>query len=222
MQRQVTAELLDRDEGTPAEIAASLRDLRSINRRLGGISTTRLLLAQAMHAQGLHSASLLDAGSGDGYMIGVVAASLRRNGLSLRITLLDRAASHMAGAAYPAVVGDALALPFAAASFDFVTCNLLAHHLEPAELIEFIAGARAVCRVAVIVNDLRRHWLHLWLARIGGLVYRSRITRHDAVASVRRAYTIHEWRNMLRGFNVEITTHFLFRIGIVIWKQSDG
>jgi len=221
MQRRVTSELLDRDEGTPAEIAASLRDLRAINRKLGGISTTYQLLSRTMQARGLRSASVLDAGSGDGYVIGAVAAKLRREGRTLDIVLLDRAASHLSGAPFPTVVGDALALPFAGASFDFVTCNLLAHHFEPSELVQFIGGALAVSRVAVIVNDLRRHRLHLWLSRAGAVLYRSRITRHDSVASVRRAYTENEWRDMLRGFNLEVTTHFLFRIGVVVWKRSD-
>jgi SAM-dependent methyltransferase len=220
MQRHVTAEFLDRDEGTPAEIADSLRDLRSINRWLGGTATTHRLLARAMRAREMRSATLLEAGSGDGYLIGAVASRLHREGRSLRVVLLDRAVTHLLDAPFPGVVGDALALPFAGASFDFVTCNLLAHHFEPPELARFVRGALAVSRVAIIINDLRRHWLHLWLSRAGGLLYRSRVTRHDSVASVRRAYTVSEWRDMLRGFNLEITTHFLFRIGVIVWKPS--
>ena len=40
MKRIVTTEWLDSDKGTPAEVAASLADLRGINRRFGGVATT--------------------------------------------------------------------------------------------------------------------------------------------------------------------------------------
>ena len=40
MKRVLTPELLDTDSGTPAEVAASLGDLRRINRWFGGVATT--------------------------------------------------------------------------------------------------------------------------------------------------------------------------------------
>ena len=40
MKRVATAELLDTDSGTPAEVEASLGDLRRINRWFGGVATT--------------------------------------------------------------------------------------------------------------------------------------------------------------------------------------
>ena len=40
MKRVVIPELLDTDCGTPSEVAASLGDLRRINRWFGGVTTT--------------------------------------------------------------------------------------------------------------------------------------------------------------------------------------
>ena len=63
-----------------------------------------------------------------------------------------------------------------------------------------------VCRVAVLINDLVRDGLHLSLVYAGLPLYRSRLTRHDAPASVRQAYTpaemqpcwrkreLHDWK----------------------------
>jgi len=78
-----------------------------------------------------------------------------------------------------------------------------------------------VCRRAVIINDLIRHPVHLAMVLAGSPLYRSRLTRHDAPASVRQAYTIDEMRDMLRGTTaarVEISRHYLFRMGVIVWK----
>jgi hypothetical protein len=78
-----------------------------------------------------------------------------------------------------------------------------------------------VARHAFFVHDLVRHPLHLALAYAGFPLYRSRVTRHDAPASVKNAYTIEEMRSMLLSGGaerVEISTYFLFRMGAIAWK----
>ena len=67
MKRIPTRELLDTDSGTPAEIAASLADLRRVNRWFGGVSTTQWMIELVSEAIGKSSLSLLEvaAGSGD-------------------------------------------------------------------------------------------------------------------------------------------------------------
>ena len=87
---------------------------------------------------------------------------------------------------------DALSAPFADSSFDLVSCSLFVHHLSPEVVVEFAREALRVCRLAVLVNDLVRHPLHLALAYAGAPLYRSRITRNDAPASVKQAYTVEE------------------------------
>ena len=67
MKRVATAELLDTDSGTPAEIADSLSDLRRFNRWLGGISTTRSMIEQVATELGVQSLSLLEVAAGSGY-----------------------------------------------------------------------------------------------------------------------------------------------------------
>ena len=121
-----------------------------------------------------------------------------------------------------AVAGDALALPFRSASFDLLSSTLFAHHLSPQELVQFVNEALRVCRVAVLINDLVRHPLHLSLVYAGMPLYRSRLTRHDAPASVRQAYTVEEMQSLLSqtsAARVEIHRHYLFRMGVVAWKH---
>jgi hypothetical protein len=222
MKRVVTPELLDTDSGTPAEVATSLADLRRVNRWFGGVATTQQMVLRVARQLKTLSLSLLEVAAGSGYVPESARQRLHDRGLSLEVTLLDRAPSHL-GNGSRAVVGDALALPFRDASFDVLSSNLFAHHLGPQELPQFVEEALRVCRVAVLINDLVRHPLHMSLVYAGLPLYRSRLTRHDAPASVRQAYTPEEMRTLLahtRATRVEIHRHYLFRMGVIVWKTS--
>lgn len=223
MKRKVISELLDADAGTPAEIATSLTDLRRINRWFGGLATTQSLIENVAAKRGLRSLSLLEVAAGASQVPEVVRVNLQKRGIEIDVTLLDRAATHFnkSSNGSRAVVGDALALPFADGSFDIVCSCLFVHHLLPHEVVQFVDGSLRVSRVAVLINDLIRHPIHLALVHTGRPLYRSRITRHDAPASVQQAYTMEEMLDLLKQTNAakaEVSRHFLFRMGVVIWK----
>lgn len=220
MKRVVTPELLDTDSGTPAEIAGSLADLRLINRWFGGAATTSAMVEHVARKVNATTLSFLEVAAGSGDVPEVARQQLQHRGLQLETTLLDRAHSHLKNGKR-AVVGDALALPFADGSFDLIGCCLFAHHLSPEQLKGFVVEALRVCRVAVLINDLIRHPLHVALIYAGYPLYRSRLTRHDAPASVRAAYTREEMRGLLQqtaAARVEIRRHYLFRMAAIAWK----
>ena len=223
MLRRPTEELLDTDAGTPAEVAASLADLRGFNRWFGGIATTRVLVERVATGTHANELSLLEVAAGSGYLPARVRHQLARRNLTLNVTLLDRALTHMRnGYSAPRVAADALALPFPDNSFDLVSSSLFAHHLSPNDLSRFFTEALRVCRHAVLINDLIRHPLHLALVYAGTPLYRSRLTRHDAPASVRQAYTVKEMSDLLQlayPARLEIRRYFLFRMGLIAWKH---
>jgi ubiquinone/menaquinone biosynthesis C-methylase UbiE len=221
MKRVAISELLDTDAGTPDEVAVSLCDLRRINRWFGGVATTEDMVDCVARETKRSSLSLLEVAAGSGYVPETARQRLERHGLHLQVTVLDRAPSHLSNG-HPAVAGDALALPFRDASFDLLSSNLFAHHLSPQELVQFVDEALRVCRVAVLINDLVRHPLHMSLVYAGMPLYRSRLTRHDAPASVRQAYTPEEMQKLLAkssAARVEIHRHYLFRMGVIVWKR---
>ncbi len=221
MRRIVIPELLDDDLGTLAEIAASLRDLQRINDWFGGTQTTTHLLRRIAQTCQCRSLSLLELGAGNGHVPIVAKQQLGRDGFELQITLLDRVGSHLPQHGIAAVVADALQLPFREDAFDVVGCNLVAHHFEPEGLQKLACEALRVARMAVLINDLIRSRVHLALAYAGLPLFRSRLTWHDAPASVRRAYTLEEMRSILSGTaarRIEVSTHYLYRMGIVLWK----
>ena len=222
MKRVVVEELLDSDAGTPQEVAGSLRDLRMFNSWFGGVHTMSSLLRRVAQKRGLKEISWVDVAGGEGYVATRTQQSLARSGISSHPVILDRAPTHLSKT-HPAVCGDALALPFRDNSFDAVGCSLFLHHLEPDDILRFVKEGLRVARHAFLVQDLQRHPLHLGLSYLGMPIYRSRITRHDAVASVQRAYTVEEVRTVLSRIapaeNIEIRKFFLFRMGVIVWKQ---
>jgi len=220
MKRRPSLELLDTDAGTPREVAGSLCDLQMFNRYFGGVRASEKLIRRATADAPGPTLSLLEVAAGAGYVPSQVRRRLSTP--DIQITLLDRARTHLNGN-HRAVVADALTLPFADSSFDLVSSNLFVHHLAPQDLQRFAQEALRVSRVAVVINDVIRHPLHLALTYAGFPLYRSRITRNDAPASVRQGYTVAEMRDLLKPLDIpriEISTHYLYRMGIIAWKQA--
>jgi hypothetical protein len=222
MKRVVIPELLDDDAGTPAEVAVSLTDLGRINRWFGGVRVLSRLVERVAAQSGRRELTLLDVAGARGELPARAAEQLREKNIRLETTVLDRATSHLEPG-NRSVVGNALALPFRDASFDLVSSSLFVHHLEPPEVRQFVNEALRVSRLAVLINDLRRHPVHLGLVYAGLPLYRSRLTRHDAPASIRRAYTPAEMRDLLgqtTAASMELRTYYLYRMGIIAWRNG--
>ncbi len=226
MKRVVTPELLDSDAATPAEVQQTLADLRRINRWFGGISTTRRMLEKVVARLGKHSSArkeltLLDVGAGSGDVSLTAARQIQRKA-QVRVTLMDRMPAHLPRNGTGTVAGDVLALPFLDNSFDLMTCSLLIHHLEREQIVKFVNDALRIARVAVLLNDLRREPLHLALMYAGYPLF-SRLTLHDGIASVRRAYTAQELKAILGNTDaaaVEMENLYLYRMGLIVWKSA--
>jgi ubiquinone/menaquinone biosynthesis C-methylase UbiE len=221
MQRVNTPEILDSPDCPPAEVEKSLGDLSRINRWFGGVATTKKLVEQVTATTGKKHFSLLEVAAGHGEVPRVARKQLARDGISLDVTLLDRTHSHLLPGKH-SVVADALALPFPDNSFDLVSSSLFAHHLEPAELARFAEEALRVSRCALLINDLIRHPLHLALVYAAFPLMRSYVSRVDGVASVRKAYVPEVMRKIIANGHfdrkVDISRHYLFRMGAIVWK----
>jgi ubiquinone/menaquinone biosynthesis C-methylase UbiE len=225
MKRVSTPELLDSDACPASEVNASLDDLCRVNRWFGGVATTHALIKRVAHQTGARQFSLLEVASGSGDVPRIVAQRLANDGIGLDVTLLDNLRSHLetrSDHVGRALVADALALPFRDRQYDLVSCNLFAHHLEPVDLGRFVREALRVSRRAVLINDLVRHPLHVALVYAGFPLLRSRVSRHDGVASVRGAYVPEEMLEILSSNaparQIEISRHYLFRMGVIVWK----
>jgi SAM-dependent methyltransferase len=203
-------ELLDGPLDDPDVLAGNLRDLRWINRRLGGVE----LSASAIDALAAHRAelTLLDVGTGGADIPLALLQAADRRGRRLAVMGIDnrpevvtvaRLAAQAASVGLERLeiqVGDGRAMPFPDRSYDVAHASLLLHHLAPDEAVALLTEMGRVARLGVVINDLDRGWL-AWLGAwlVGHLLTGNRYTRHDAPLSVRRAYRADEAADLLRA-----------------------
>jgi len=222
MRRVVQHEHLDGALDDRATLEGNLRDLRRINRFLGGadlsVRAIRGLLEPPSPAGGtrLEDLHLLDIGTGAADIpLAIVGAkgpwrTARVVAVDSRAEIIDAAlAISPELASHPNVslaVADGLRLPYGAGAFDVAHASLVLHHLEPDDAVRFLRELRRVARVGVVVNDLERGrlaWLGGWL--LLHAMTRNRFTLHDGPLSVRRAYTRPEARDLLTEAGLRAT-----------------
>jgi ubiquinone/menaquinone biosynthesis C-methylase UbiE len=220
MERRTDAvELLDGPLNDPVTLTANLRDLRRVNRWLGGVRLSEDAIdALAAHRQGL---TVLDVGTGGADIPLALLERARKRGRGLTIVGLDSRPEILAAAALanPGLattdglelhVGDGRSLPYPDRSFDVAHVSLVLHHLTPEGAVELLREMARVARLGVVVNDLDRGRLAFtgaWL--ISHLLTANRYTRHDAPLSVQRAYRATEMVALLR--DAELTPVATFR-----------
>jgi ubiquinone/menaquinone biosynthesis C-methylase UbiE len=209
MERRTDAvELLDGPLTDPVTLAANLRDLRRINRWLGGVR----LSADAIDALAAHrhELTILDVGTGGADIPLALLERARKRGRGLTIAGLDSrpeilAAAALANRGLPTAdgldlhVGDGRSLPYPDLSFDVAHVSLVTHHLSPEAAVTLLREMARVARLGVVVNDLDRGrlgFMGAWL--LGHVLTANRYTRHDAPLSVQRAYTASEMVALLR------------------------
>jgi ubiquinone/menaquinone biosynthesis C-methylase UbiE len=223
LKRVSQPEILDGPNVDPREVELSLADLRTVNHFFGGIRTSEALFRRVIQERSLKELSVLDVGSGSGDVPRSISQRLRPDGVKMSITFFDQHENHLprhnGDPLLHNMTGDALRLPFVENWFDIVSCSLFLHHLEPDEARRFAEQAFCVARHAVIINDLVRSPLHHSLLHLWRPFFRARTAYLDGLTSVRRSYTPVEIEEMFRGIGrVEITRHFFYRMGIIIWK----
>jgi len=221
-------ELMDAPDLDLEELAGNLRDIRRVNRLLGG---TAIILR---HLPGLIAAAptgrrldILDLATGSADIPLAVAGWARKRNVDLHITASDYSAEMLAQAerqiaGHPAISlrqYDARAVPLPDASFDIVLCSLSLHHLPPADAVRVLREMDRLCRVGFILNDLYRSKAGYLAAKAAAqLTTRNRLTRNDAPLSVLRAYTPGELRELLREAGIHdaaISRHRWFRMAAV-------
>ncbi len=202
--RRPTREWLDEPALVPiSEVRQNLEDLRAVHTWGGARSLERHLAARirALGASG-RPLRILDVGAGSGDLAGRLQRGLRRRGHRASVVALDlrwrhlltgRAMASSSQAPAAAVAADAFRLPFADAAFDLAISTLFFHHFSPEENRRLLSEMSRVAPHGVSVFDLRRHRAPaLFVSLVGPLIFRSRVSVHDGLASVNQAYTLDE------------------------------
>jgi ubiquinone/menaquinone biosynthesis C-methylase UbiE len=210
-------ELLDEHDAPRGEMERSLRDLRRINRWLGGIAVYRRVVKQLLGDR--DRATVLELGAGTADLVDALPPSMKTIALDFKFDHLLFLREHSRARR---VVGDATRLPFRDGSVDAITSAHFFHHFSPDENVNILTDAMRVARVGVAVNDTRRHYAPLlFMLLAGALRLVGRITAYDGPASVRRGYTAAE--ALAVGERVPASRRKVlklvpFRFGLLMWK----
>lgn len=174
------------------EALDSLRDLRFVNRWLGGRGP--LHAAVRPHLEAAAAPRLLDVGCGSGDVAAFLAGSCSRPVLATGVDIKPLHVRQVPPQIRP-VVADVRALPFPERSFDVVLTSLFLHHFDGGEPAAVLARLYSLCRRALVVTDLRRAWVPYAFGRATfRWLFRSRVSVADGLLSIRRAFTEPELR----------------------------
>ncbi|QQS45088.1 MAG: methyltransferase domain-containing protein [Acidobacteriota bacterium] len=220
--RSSEPELIDGSDYSFEEYIDTLADLRRINRLLGGRSAMIRRLLPMILEIGKSEVSLLDVGTGSADIPLEIVNRARRHGIRVQFVVLDLnevAALEARRLTAPCpeisvVRADALNLPFAAESFDFVLASLFLHHFENPSAVRLIKSFARVAGRAFIINDLRRHPIAYYSIRLLATVFtQNRLVRHDAAVSVLRGFIEPDITDISNraGITLEIHRHFPYR-----------
>lgn len=222
--RSEKLERIDTGDYTAEEYDRFLSDIRLVNRYAGDSRALKKTLLSAIKRSDLQEFSVLDVGAGSGELLRVIAKLARTEKRSAALTgleLNERSAraileESVKFAEINSVRGNALRLPFADESFDFVISSLFTHHLTNEQIIECLKEMSRVSRRRIFVIDLERSPVALGFYKIFCAVFRiSRLVREDGSLSILRGFKTVELADLAEKANLrnaKVEKCFPFRI----------
>ncbi len=231
--RSEEKEFLDDLNCEGEDLKQNLRELKFINKWLGGNNVTFSGLEQALKntppKTNLHIADL---GCGGGDILELIAKWGRKNNKTLALTGVDANAFiiHYAKentAAYPEInyeIQNIFSDEFSRMKFDIVNCTLFCHHFDDDSLVKLFSQLKNQINIAIVLNDLHRHWFAYYsISWLTALFSRSYMVKNDARLSVLRGFHKKELETIIRkaGFtNFSIRWKWAFRWEVVMYLNS--
>lgn len=223
-QRSFQPELMDTEHVDLAQFRQCLGELETINRWTFAYRPTLRWLESIARA---HPVSvILDVGSGGGDMLRRILQVRKGPGSETSLIGVDlnpwsKQAAEEWSKDLPIVFVTGDMFQFEPGStVDIIISSLFAHHLDDAQLVQFLRWMESRATKGWFINDLHRHWLPYYFIKAAtGLLSRNRFIKHDAAVSVSRAFTRADWQRLLNAADiptdqVRIRWHFPFRISV--------
>ena len=228
-QRSREKEIMDDLDCSGPVLEQTLRELKTINRLLGGNGVTNRGLSQVVQRFPQDHYSLVDLGCGGGDMIAVMQAWASKKHIPIQFIGVDANANTIAlakerQAALSEVhwqVANVFDSTFLEEQVDIATCTLFTHHFTDEELVQLFQGLKRKVRLAIVINDLHRHpiayysikWLTRWFSK-------SPMVQNDAALSVLRSFKRRDWKLIFEEAGlgkVEIHWRWAFRWQICVY-----
>ncbi|WP_425393000.1 methyltransferase domain-containing protein [Ekhidna sp.] len=204
-QRSHEIEIMDDLSISGEVVDQTLRELNTINKRLGGNQISIAAFKQL--SRGKDEIILADLGCGGGDIMEEMASWSRKMNMNASFIGIDANENivHYAEKntrkfheiTYQAI--NIFSTEFRQQTFDIIHCCLFVHHFTTEQLIELFGQFKKQARVGVIINDLHRHPLAYWsISLLTSLFSKSTMVRNDAAISVARGFKKHELKEIMR------------------------
>jgi 2-polyprenyl-3-methyl-5-hydroxy-6-metoxy-1,4-benzoquinol methylase len=222
-QRSTEKELMDDLNCSGEELDQTLRELKTINKWLGGNYVTTSGLSRIFKAYPQESYAIGDIGCGGGDMIRVMdkwAKNQKKHviftGIDANRNIIDLARVRLND--IPEIswkVQNVFSKDFSDEKVDISTCTLFTHHFTDSELIGLLESLKAKSKLGIVINDLHRHWFAFYSIKFLTSVFsKSVMVRNDASLSVLRSFSQKDWEYILQKAeitNFKISWHWAFR-----------
>ncbi len=205
--RSYELERLDTGDYTPKEYAKWQREMKFIHGVFGESRALKRTLFRDLEASECTEFSALDVGAGSGgLMIELRKWTTAHKSFLVGAELDAVAAGTIKANDLAAVRCDALQMPFANDSFDYVFCSLFLHHLSDAAARRLIEEMGRVAAKRIYVIDLNRHPTAYYFYKFFGSLFLQRFTLEDGSLSILRSFNPKELKDLGKnGGLVDVT-----------------
>lgn len=200
-------ERLDVGDYTEEEYAKWQWEMKFINRVLGDMRALRLSLWRELRESEAKKISVLDVGAGSGELLREIKDCVKSKETFLVGAELNaeaaRSINRNSSGEILSVQCNALQLPFADNSFDYIISSLFLHHLNDEQALMLMKEMSRVAREKFFVIDLHRHPAAYYLYKTFGKIFLQRFTQEDGALSILRSFQPDELQRLAKKANIE-------------------
>jgi 2-polyprenyl-3-methyl-5-hydroxy-6-metoxy-1,4-benzoquinol methylase len=227
--RSVQKEIMDDLDVDGPILVQTLKELKTINKLLGGNQVTTSALKKITDAYPNRMFTIADIGCGGGDMIRVMADWAKAQKVNCQFIGIDANPNTIAAAKDNLEdlenvffhVQNVFEKSFLDQEVDIITCTLFTHHFTEKELIALFNNFTNKAKLAIVINDLHRHPLAFYSIKLlTSLFSKSPMVKNDGPLSVLRSFRKKEIEDLMKAsglYNFEISWQWAFRWKIIAY-----
>jgi len=228
--RSSQPEIMDDFQLQGNELNKLLKDLKVVNRYLGGFNITKNAIEELLAKYNKKDEiTILDLGCGDGEQLKECANWAEQKGWKVNFIGVD-ANQHILDIAkqntskYPSISFQCLDITKEdIPACDIVLCSLFLHHFSDEFIITLLQKLTKKVTLGIIVNDLHRsRWAFELFKLFSSLFLKTKIAKHDGLISVASAFKRKELENFSDNIKAihQHSWHWAFRYKWIIKPYS--
>lgn len=230
-QRSVEKEWMDDFESNGIVLEQTLKELKTINKLLGGNYVTTSALRKILLRYPQNNYQIADLGCGGGDMIRIMAKWAKSNGHKCHFVGIDanpniiefakKNLSDIPTASFQ--IQNVFDPDFEKETLDIITCTLFTHHFTDSELIRLFKACINKAKLGIVINDLHRNLIAYQSIRLLTKFFsKSEMVKNDGPISVQRAFVRSDLERILQASGIkhyQISWHWAFRWRVIIFCQ---